>query len=203
MMLPSGSIGYRFQDSDEPWVTQMLQSEGDRVSLGRGAEFVHETFVSEGILDTQGRAQWSGEERGLHRMRQNALAPDSSGTATFPADATRDVGRCGIVAVAKFASWFWRGTWCNGFGRVSQQQASDDVARPIVAGPASSRRYPVFAIPSDNSSAGIDTRTLLDDTCGTEVLPRHFVFARKLNPDWPADRLRQHRRIERDGIRAV
>src|SRR6266567_5356340 len=158
----------------------MLKPKGDRVGLCRCTHFVHETLVSKGILDAQRRAQRPGEERRRHGMRHNTLAPNASGAATLPANTAGNVGWHGVRAIAKLASWFCRCTWCYGLWRVSEQQPGNDVTRAVVAGPAPSRRYPVFAVPSHDGSALINAGTLLDDTSGAEVLPRHFIHARKL-----------------------
>src|ERR1700733_2780784 len=154
----------------------MLQPESHRVGLGVRAEFVHEAFVGERILNSQRRSEWSGEERRTYCMRQCPFTPDGSAASTAATNAPGEVGWNCVALVPKLAGRGLGGGSLRQLGFIPQQHAGDDIPWLIVARPITQRSYPVFPCPGHDASIECQRGTMFPRRRGTEVLPHHFVL---------------------------
>src|SRR5450432_1900285 len=111
----------------------MLQPETHRVGLCVHAEFVHEAFVGERVLNSQRCSEWSSEERRTHRMRQRPFTPDGSVATTAATDAPCEVRWNCVALIPQLACRWLGGTRPRQFGCISQQHAGDDIPWLIVA----------------------------------------------------------------------
>src|SRR3984885_13413712 len=106
----------------------MLQTERHRVSLRMRAQLIHKAFVGKRILNPQRRAQWSGEERRPHRMRERALTADRSSSPAGAVDTSREVGRPNVALVTQLAGGWSCRPRLQRFRWVAGQHTADHVA---------------------------------------------------------------------------
>ena len=122
-------------------------------------------------------------------MRQDALTAHRAGATARPTNTPHDVGRRGVTIVPELIGhragrachdprWFKPG-----------EPPGHHVARLVVSWPAAELRPPGFIVPYDHRPIAIDADPLVNHVCLAVVLPGHFVAARELHADGPADRL--------------
>ena len=131
----------RLDDGPETRVAQVPQPILDRIGADRGRDLVHEALVRERVLQPLRRAQRTGEERRRTRCVSTRSLLHDAAAAALGADAPGDVGRRGVGAVVEPPGGGGAGVrGANGCGWNAGEQAGDDVARRVVAGPAAQRR---------------------------------------------------------------
>src|ERR1700722_940013 len=106
------------------------------------AQFIHETFIGEGILYSQRRSEWAGEEQRSHSVGEGAFTTDRSSTVARTFDAAREVGWHRVALVPKFTRWRFSRAWFQRLWLITEQHAADDVSRAVIARSVSEGRYP-------------------------------------------------------------
>src|SRR6185437_13278179 len=159
----------------------MLQAECHRVSLHTSRHFVHEAFVSEGVLKPCGRSQRRRKKWRWAVVYQRSLRFDGPRSFRGSANVASTIGRHPIRAII-VSSRFWRGRpRCEGLRLKTSEHSGNHVPGSFHAGPVSANRRPAFVIPSDDIAFSIEPGALIDDKCETITLaPGHLVMARQL-----------------------
>jgi hypothetical protein len=122
-------------------------------------------------------------------VRQGALTPHRARAAAHTADTAHNVGRRGVTAVTEPVGPI-AGRACHDPRRFEPGEPPGHyVARLVVAWPAAELRRPGFVVPGDHRPIAIHADPLVNDVGLAVVLPRHFVAARELHADGPADGL--------------
>src|SRR6185437_10518453 len=202
--LPRSSARGRFDHTNHPLVAQMLEPIGDRILFNAGADFIHETLMGKGVLQTQGRTQGSGKERRNYGVGEHALTGDSARAAAFAADAAGDIGRHQVVAIAQFAGGLGSALGDDVLRLETREHTGNHVAGVVVAGAAAERSGPGLTIPGSDASLPVQGGALVNDARLPVVFaPRHLIFTRELDTDRAAHRLGEQGGIVGNGIGAV
>ncbi len=127
--------GHRFQHIDQPRITQMIQTVGDRIDSRQCRRLIHNRLVREGVLEPRWRSQWPGEEHGPGGVREHPLTLDRPGAAAMAAHATDNVRGGSVAAVLVRAGILCLRRLVDGHGLEAGEKTGDDVA-------GSSRSWP-------------------------------------------------------------